>query len=98
VIAIGIGATLMMDAWNLFLKRAFGVPSLNLCFLGRWLSHIPSGTVRHAKIATSSQKPNDCALGWIAHYTIGVVFAVVFVFLLSDDWLLGVNHALRILA
>lgn len=40
-ITIGIGATLLMDLWNLFLKRAFGIPSLNYCLLGRWLRHMP---------------------------------------------------------
>jgi hypothetical protein len=43
-IAIGIGATLLMDLWYLFLKRTFGVPSLNYCLLGRWLRHMPGGT------------------------------------------------------
>jgi len=37
-IAIGIGATLVMDLWNLFLKRTFSIPS-NYCLLGRWLRH-----------------------------------------------------------
>ena len=32
-IAIGIGATLVMDLWNLFLKRTFSIPSLNYCLL-----------------------------------------------------------------
>jgi hypothetical protein len=43
-IAIGIGATLLMDLWNLFLKLTFNVPSLNYCLLGRWLRHMPEGT------------------------------------------------------
>jgi hypothetical protein len=34
-IAIGIGATLVVDLWNLFLKRTFSIPSLNYCLLGR---------------------------------------------------------------
>lgn len=38
-IAVGIGATLAMDLWNLFLKRVFSIPSLNYCLLGRWLRH-----------------------------------------------------------
>ena len=85
-IAIGIGATLVMDLWNLFLKRAFSIPSLNYCLLGRWLRHIPGGTLRHANIAAAPRKPLECTVGWIAHYTIGVVFALVFVFI-SGDWL-----------
>ncbi|HEX7181696.1 MAG TPA: DUF2938 domain-containing protein [Thermoanaerobaculia bacterium] len=86
-IAIGIGATLVMDLWNLFLKRAFSIPSLNYCLLGRWLRHMPGGTLRHASITAAPQQPLECTVGWIAHYTIGVVFALVFVMFISDDWL-----------
>lgn len=86
-IAIGIGATLLMDLWNLFLKRAFSIPSLNYCLLGRWLRHMPAGTFRHTSIVAAPQKPFECAVGWIGHYTIGVVFALVFVVLASGDWL-----------
>src|SRR6266550_5566997 len=85
-IAIGIGATLLMDLWNLFLKRAFSIPSLNYCLLGRWLRHMPEGTFRHANINAAPRKPFECAVGWIAHYSIGVVFALVFV-LVFGDWL-----------
>lgn len=86
-IAIGLGASLIMDLWNLFLKHAFGIPSLNYCLLGRWLRHIPEGTLRHATISAAPQKPFECTVGWIAHYAIGVVFALVFVALATDDWL-----------
>jgi len=86
-IAIGIGATLVMDLWNLFLKRTFSIASLNYCLLGRWLLHMPGGTFRHASLNAAPQKPFECTVGWIAHYTIGVVFALVFVFLPSGDWL-----------
>src|SRR5919206_5335196 len=86
-IAIGIGATLVTDLWNLFLKRAFSIPSLNYCLLGRWLRHMPEGTLRHASITAAPQKPLECKVGWIAHYTIGVVFALALVVLTSGDWL-----------
>lgn len=86
-IGIGIGATLLMDVWNLFLKRAFSIPSLNYCLLGRWVRHITEGTIRHASIAAAQQKPFECAVGWISHYTIGVAFALVFLALTSGDWL-----------
>jgi Protein of unknown function (DUF2938) len=85
--AIGIGATLVMDLWNLFLGRAFGIPSLDYCLLGRWLRHMPGGTFRHASINAAPRKPFECPVGWAAHYTIGVTFALVFVLLASGDWL-----------
>lgn len=86
-VAIGIGATLAMDAWNLFLKRQFGIPSLNYCLLGRWLSHIPTGTFTHSNIGAASQKPHECAVGRVAHYTIGATLAVAFVAFVPGDWL-----------
>ncbi len=86
-IAVGLGATLLMDLWNLFLKGAFGLPSLNYCLLGRWLLHLPDGTLRHTSIATAQHKPFECGAGWIGHYSIGVVLALVFVTLTSGEWL-----------
>lgn len=85
--AVGVGATLFMDLWNLFLKRAFGVPSLDFCLLGRWLRHLPEGRFRHANIGAAARKPLECPLGWLAHYSIGVAFAVAFVALVPADWL-----------
>lgn len=64
-LAIGIGATLLMDLWNLFLKRTFGIPSLNYCLLGRWLRHMPDGTFRHASISAAPRRTFECAVGWI---------------------------------
>ena len=86
-VAIGIGATLVMDLWNLFLKRTFSIPSLNYCLLGRWVCHMPEGTFKHASIAAAPQKPLECTVGWMAHYTIGIVFALVLVVLTSGAWL-----------
>jgi hypothetical protein len=86
-IAIGLGASVLMDAWNLFLKRAFGVPSLNYCLLGRWLLHMPKGTFVHSSIASATPGRHECAAGWVAPYTIGVVLAAVFLALAPADWL-----------
>ncbi|HET6798202.1 MAG TPA: DUF2938 domain-containing protein [Gemmatimonadales bacterium] len=87
VIAIGVGATLLMDLWNLLLKRGFSIPSLNYCLLGRWVSYMPSGTFRHSSIAAAPPKPFECTVGWMAHYTIGIGLALGFVSLISGDWL-----------
>jgi hypothetical protein len=86
-IAIGIGATLAIDLWNLFLKRTFGIPSLSYCLLGRWFRHLLQGTLRHASIVAAPRKPHECTVGWIAHYSIGIGFALVFVGFTSGDWL-----------
>jgi Protein of unknown function (DUF2938) len=86
-IVIGIGATVIIDLWNLFLQYTFSIPLFNYCLLGRWLRHIPEGRFRHTSIAASLRKPLECTVGWIAHYTIGVVFALVLVVFTSGDWI-----------
>lgn len=86
-VAVGLGATLFMDLWALFLKRAFSTPSANYCLVGRWFRYMPEGTFMHASIANASQKRFECTVGWIAHYVIGAVYALVLVALVSGDWL-----------
>jgi hypothetical protein len=82
-----VGATLLIDVWALFLRRAFSIPSLNYCLLGRWVLYIPEGKIVHESIAATPQKSHECAVGWITHYMIGVTFALLFVRLASGSWL-----------
>lgn len=84
-IAIGLGATLTMDLWNLMLKRVFNVPSLDYCLLGRWVRHMPT-TFRHVSIASAPPKSMECAAGWLAHYTIGVSLAVGLAAFTAGEW------------
>jgi DUF2938 family protein len=86
-VVVGLGATLFMDIWALFLKHAFGIPLANYCLVGRWLCHMPDGTFMHASIANASQKRFECTVGWIAHYVIGTAYALVFVACVSGSWL-----------
>src|SRR5437867_6474504 len=80
-IAVGLGATIVMDLCAIFLRRAFDIPSPNYCFVGRWLRYMPEGIFRHSSIAAAPQKPAECTVGWIAHYAIGVIFALALVLL-----------------
>jgi hypothetical protein len=86
-IAVGIGATAVMDLWNLALKRAFGIPSLDLCLLGRWIGHLRAGRFRHDRSAAAAPRPHECASGRIAHYGIGAAFALALVIATSGEWL-----------
>jgi hypothetical protein len=86
-IAVGVGATLFMDLWALFLKRALRIPSPDYCMVGRWLCHMPEGTFKHSNITTALPKRSECTVGWVAHYVVGVAYALTFVVLVSDSWL-----------
>jgi uncharacterized membrane protein YagU involved in acid resistance len=43
------------------------------------------GALRHANIAAAAQKPFECSVGRIAHYSIGAVLALMFVAITSGD-------------
>ena len=86
-ILIGLGATLITDLWALFLKHTFKIAAPNYCLVGRWLRYMPEGIFRHSSIASVPQKSGECAVGWIAHYMIGITFAIAFVIFVGNNWL-----------
>ena len=81
----GIGATALMDVWLLLLKR-MNLPTLNLALLGRWVGHMWRGKWAHEAIAKASPIKNEVALGWFAHYAIGIAFATALACLLGPQW------------
>jgi hypothetical protein len=86
-ILIGLGATLTFDLWAQFLKQVFKIPPSNICLVGRWLRCMPQGTFKHPNIGSAPRKSAECALGWVAHYLIGITFSITFVLLVGSSWL-----------
>ena len=86
-LAIGLGATLAMDLWRLLLQKAFGVNSLDLALLGRWVGHLFRGRFFHRPIGKSPQVRGEIALGWISHYAIGLTFAGLLPVVWGNSWL-----------
>lgn len=87
VVLMGLGATLTFDLWALFLKHAFKMTPSNICLVGRWLRYMPEGIFTHANIGSAPRKRAECTVGWIAHYMIGITFALIFVALVGPTWL-----------
>lgn len=82
---IGIGATAVMDAWLVLLKR-LGIPTLNFALLGRWVGHLFRGQFAHAAIAKAAPIRGELAWGWLTHYAVGMAFATVLVGIRGADW------------
>ena len=97
-LAIGVGATAVMDVWAVALKRFWCIPSLNLAMLGRWLGHLPRGTFTHVNIAQAAPVRDEAILGWTAHYLIGVLFAAVLLALAGQEWVRQPTFAPALLA
>lgn len=85
-VLIGVGATAVMDAWALLLRGCFGLPSLNYAMVGRWLGHLPSGRFVHQNIAKAAPVAGETAIGWVAHYLIGIVFAAMLLAAVGVEW------------
>lgn len=85
-VAVGIGATAVMDLW-LQLLKARGIPMLNFALLGRWVGHMPRGRWAHPGIAKAAPVRGELTLGWAAHYATGIAFASLLVALVGPAWL-----------
>ncbi len=85
VIAIGAGATAVMDLWLAGLAR-LGIASLNFDFVGRWVGHLFRGRFRHAAIGRSPPIRGERLLGWLTHYLVGIVFATGLVLTQGLAW------------
>jgi hypothetical protein len=84
---VGIGATALLDLWALLLNRIFGLPLPNWALVGRWFAHLPRGRVLHEDIARADAVANERAIGWLAHYAVGILFAGIVVAIWGAAWL-----------
>jgi hypothetical protein len=85
-IFIGAGATLAIDAWALARRRLLGIPPLDYALVGRWLAHLARGRFRHERIAAAAPVAHERAIGWAAHYLIGIAFAGVLLAIWGLPW------------
>jgi hypothetical protein len=83
---IGLGAAGLMDVWALVARRAFGIQGLDYALLGRWIGHLAHGRFFHDSIASSDPITGERALGWAAHYSIGVAFALLLLGVVGIEW------------
>jgi hypothetical protein len=83
---IGIGATIVMDLWALFRTHVLGSPPTSYAMVGRWIGHMPGGRFVHDSIAKAPPVPGELALGWAAHYAIGVAYAALLLAVFGLGW------------
>lgn len=85
-VLLGVAGAALMDAWAWIARRAFGIRGLDYALLGRWIGHMPHGRLVHDRIAAAPPVRGERPLGWLAHYSIGVAFAFVLVFVWGSAW------------
>lgn len=85
--AIGVGATLAMDVWAIVLNRVAGLPLPNWANVGRWFWHLGRGRVFHDDISNATPHPRELSIGWGAHYGVGVIYGIAFLFIMGANWM-----------
>jgi hypothetical protein len=86
-VAIGIGATVLMDLWAILLNRVFGQARPNWAPVGRWVWHLRDGKVFHDDIGQAAPYRHELALGWAFHYLVGIVYGIILVIVTGPSWL-----------
>ena len=85
-LVLGIGATIFMDIYAVLNKKLFNIPSLDYALVGRWIGFFPKGVFSHPNIMQATPVKYERAIGWIAHYSIGITFAFVLLVLYGLEW------------
>lgn len=83
---MGVVGSALIDVWSLVMRRAFYMSTLDYALLGRWIGHMPQGRFVHARIGAAAPVRGERMLGWVAHYSIGIAFALVLLALVSREW------------
>jgi hypothetical protein len=85
---IGVGATILLDLWVVFLWKAFNEGAPNWAPPGRWVWHLQSGKVFHDSIAKAAPYEHELALGWVFHYVVGLIYGAIFALIVGHAWFL----------
>jgi hypothetical protein len=85
-VAIGVGATVVMDLWAVLLQRLFKVQPSNWALVVRWVGHFTNGQFVHDKIADARPVRAELALGWIVHYLTGITYGALLLGIWGLDW------------
>lgn len=88
VLLLGVVATVVMDLLSTVARAARLVTPLPPVLLGRWVASMIRGHVRHATIEQAAPVGHELVIALLAHYAVGVVFALLYLFAMS---LLGVS-------
>ena len=75
----GVIACLAMDVWQQVLKKLTGIAPSDWAIAGRWLlCSFASKNMYQPTIASQPTRPHELKAGWLMHYIVGIIYAVVF--------------------
>jgi hypothetical protein len=84
-VLIGAGATALLDVYGVMRGWLTGSAIPDYAPVGRWIAHMTRGRFVHDAIGRSAPVAGERAIGWSAHYLIGIMFAAVLL-VVWPDW------------
>ncbi len=87
-ILVGVGGTLVLDAYAWVLVNFFKVPMTNWAMVGRWIGLMPRGKFIQPQLGEASEIRGEWAIGLGFHYVIGAGYGLLLVAIWGADWLL----------
>ena len=84
---VGIGGTIVLDVWALFTARVMGLSAANWAMVGRWFGNMPHGRFMQETMTKAEPINGEHAIGWIAHYAIGIGYGLLLAAFWGQDWI-----------
>ncbi|CAI3933296.1 unnamed protein product [Commensalibacter communis] len=85
-IIIGIGATIVLDIWDVIFGSLPGQSRANWAPIGRWVWNLKDGKLFNDTIDELTPYKHELALGWIFHYAVGIIYGVIFALYGGYEW------------
>lgn len=76
----GAIATFVMDVWAAAAKYLFRLPTADWAMVGRWFGHMANAKFAHCPIGAAAPVRGELAIGWAAHYVIGILYGIAYVY------------------
>jgi Protein of unknown function (DUF2938) len=84
---VGIGGTIVLDLYALMMSRVLGASATNWAMVGRWFGNMAHGQFVQIAMSEAAPSKGELAIGWIAHYAIGICYGLLLSALWGKVWL-----------
>lgn len=84
---VGVGGTITLDLYAWFMARVMGVTATNWAMVGRWFGNMTRGQFVQAAMSQAGPVKGELAIGWIAHFAIGIGYGLLLLTLWGKAWL-----------
>ena len=69
------------------MTRVAGLPATNWAMVGRWFGNMPRGQVVQETMTKAKPVKGELAIGWIAHYAIGIGYGLLLPAFWGQGWI-----------